>query len=457
MGKGMQAQQPPEHWRSRAGFILAAAGSAIGLGNIWRFPYLTGENGGAAFVMVYVVAVALVGLPLMLNELVLGRRGGRDVVGSLRELAPGTFWPWTGFLCVICCFVVLSYYSVVAGWALAYAVATALGLRLDFAAFAASPGPVLLSFAVFLAWTVAIVQAGVAAGIERWSRRLMPLLWLLMLVVLIRSVTLPGAGAGVRYYLHPDFGKLNAEVLLKAVGQVMFSLGVGWGLLITYASYLDRSHPLPRASLWVAGLDTLVALVAGLMIFPAVFALGRDPAGGPALTFQTLPDVFARMPGGVVIGTLFFLLLVVAALTSTIAMLEVPVAWLVREKGVSRAGAAWSVGGAAFVAGIPSALSVGGVRFFSEVHWAGQTGVMDILDQVFGTGLLLVISLLLSVFTGWRWSVEAAAEEAAAGCPGFVGGRWGRWRVRLWGFFLRWFCPAVIGVLLVQWVRMVLR
>ena len=451
----MQTRQPDEHWRSRWGFVLAAAGSAIGLGNIWRFPYLTGENGGAAFVLVYLAAVVLVGLPLMLNELVLGRRGGRDVVGSLRVLAPGTAWPWVGFLCITCCFVVLSYYSVVAGWALAYAVAAALGVRLDFAVFAASPGPVLASFAAFLACTVAIVQAGVAAGIERWSRRLMPLLWVLMVLVLIRSLTLPGAAAGVKYYLQPDFSKLHADVLLKAAGQALFSLGVGWGLLITYASYLDRSHPLPQASLWVAGLDTLVALVAGLMIFPAVFALGRDPAGGPSLTFQTLPDVFERMPGGGLIGPVFFLLLVVAALTSTIAMLEVPVAWLVQEKGVSRARAAWGVGGAAFVLGIPSALSVGGARIFSEVHLAGQTGVMDILDQVFGTGLLLLISLLLSLFTGWRWSVEPAAAEAAEGCSAFVRGRWGRWRVALWGFFLRWFCPGVILVLLGQWLRLV--
>ncbi|MCX7867926.1 MAG: sodium-dependent transporter [Limisphaera sp.] len=453
----MQPQAPQEHWKSRLGFILAAAGSAIGLGNIWRFPYLTGENGGAAFVLVYIAGVILVGLPLFLNELALGRRGGRDVVGSLRLLAPRSAWPLTGFLCLLCCFVVLSYYSVIAGWALAYAVATAVGVSLDFAGFAASPGPVLLSFAVFMAMTVAIVQSGVSRGIERWSRLLMPLLWLLMGVVLIRSLTLPGAEAGVRYYLQPDFSKLDGQVLLKAGGQVLFSLGVGWGLLITYAAYLDRSHPLPRAALWVAALDTGVALLAGLMVFPAVFAFGRDPAGGPALTFQTLPAVFAQMPGGAMIGTLFFLLLVVAALTSTIAMLEVPVAWLIFEKGMRRAAAAGWVGAAAFVLGIPSALSTGGSRFFSELHLAGQTGFMDILDQVFGTGLLLLISLLLSLFTGWRWTPEAAAVEVAQGAPNFVAGRPGRWRVRIWGFFLRWFCPAVILVLLGQWTGSILR
>lgn len=438
------------------GFILAAAGSAIGLGNIWRFPYLTGENGGAAFVLVYAAGVILIGLPLFLNELALGRRGGRDVVGSLRLLAPRSAWPAVGYLCLLCCFVVLSYYAVIAGWALAYAVATAMGVPLDFARFAATPGPVLLSFAVFMGMTVAIVQSGVSRGIERWSRLLMPLLWVLMGVVLLRSLTLPGAEAGVRYYLQPDFTKLNGQVLLKAGGQVLFSLGVGWGLLITYAAYLDHSHPLPRAAIWVAALDTGVALLAGLMVFPAVFAFGRDPAGGPALTFQTLPAVFAQMPGGRIIGALFFLLLVVAALTSTIAMLEVPVAWLVFEKGMRRATAAAWVGTAAFLLGIPSALSTGGTRFFSELRLAGQTGFMDILDQVFGTGLLLLISLLLSLFTGWRWTPQAAAVEVAQGAPDFAAGRPGRWRVRIWGFFLRWFCPAVILILLGQWLGSIL-
>lgn len=453
----MQTRAGDEHWGSRLGFVLAAAGSAIGLGNIWRFPYLTGENGGAAFVLVYLLGVVLVGLPLLLNELALGRRGGRDVVGCLRLLAPRTFWPVAGYLCLLCCFVVLSYYSVIAGWALAYAVATALEVPLDFARFAASPGPVLVSFAVFLGMTVAIVQSGVSRGIERWSRRLMPLLWLLMLVVLVRSLTLPGAEAGVRYYLQPDFSKLDGQVLLKAVGQVLFSLGAGWGLMVTYAAYLDRSHPLPRSALWVAGLDTGVALLAGLMVFPAVFAFGGDPAGGPALTFQTLPAVFAQMSGGAVIGALFFLLLVVAALTSTIAMLEVPVAWLVCEKGLRRTTAACWVGAAAFLLGIPSALSLGGMRFFSELRLAGQTGFMDILDQVFGTGLLLIISLLLSLFTGWCWTPQAAAAEVAQGAPRFLEGRLGRWRVRLWAFFLRWFCPGLILVVVGRWALTMLR
>ncbi|MCS7089564.1 MAG: sodium-dependent transporter [Verrucomicrobiota bacterium] len=452
----MQVAVAHEQWRSRWGFVMAAAGSAIGLGNIWRFPYLAGENGGAAFVLVYVVAVALIGLPLMLNELVLGRKGGRDVVGSLRQLAPGTFWHWTGFLCILCSFVVLSYYSVVAGWALAYAVVSALGLHVDFATFAATPGPVIASFAAFLGFTVAIVQAGVTGGIERWSRRLMPLLGVLMLVVLIRSLTLSGAESGIRYYLQPDFGKVDGQVLLKAVGQVLFSLGVGWGLLVTYAAYLDRSHPLPQSALWVAVLDTAVALLAGLMIFPAVFAFGRDPAGGPTLTFQTLPDVFARMPGGAAVGTLFFLLLVVAALTSTIAMLEVPVAWLVQEKRWSRCWAASVVGAAAFVMGIPSALSMGGARFWSELQFGGQRGLMDILDQVFGTGLLLLISLLFSLFTGWWWTPSAAAAEAAVGSPRFLEGAWGRWRVKVWGIFLRWVCPGAILIILGEWVKMMI-
>lgn len=443
----MQASDERGHWGSRIGFILAASGSAVGLGNIWRFPYITGENGGAAFVFVYLVCVLLIGLPLLINELALGRASGKNPVGAFKATMPGTPFVITGVLCVILCFVVLSYYSVIAGWTIGYAVSSIMGKKLVFSDFVGNPKYILPLLGLFLALTSLIVQAGVQKGIERASKILMPLLLVFVLVIIIRSVTLPGAMAGISYYLKPDFGKINGQVVLQALGQAFFSLSVGWGLMITYGSYMPKKQNMVTGGVWVAFTDTIVAILGGFMVFPAVFAFGMSPDSGPSLTFQTLPAVFEQMPAGGIVATIFFLLLSVAALTSSISMLEVPVSYILDEKRASRRTAAWLVAGLAFLVGIPSALSAGGSKFFTEMQLFGKTGFMDIVDFGFGTVLVVVISLLCSVYVGWVWKPKAAIAEIADGSPQFQGKE--RFSLpSIWAFFVKYVCPIVITYVL---------
>lgn len=449
--EGISASSSRGQWGSKLGFILAAAGSAVGLGNIWRFPYMTGENGGAAFVVVYLLCVAFIGLPLMFNELALGRRSGKDVIGAFRVTKPGTPFIITGICCLACCFFVLSYYGVIAGWTVGYAIASLLHQKMVFEEFAARPEFVLPLFGLFILMTILIVQGGVEKGIERWAKILMPVLIVLCGVVIIRSVTLEGASAGIKYYLHPDFSKLNGDVVMKALGQAFFSLSVGWGLMITYGSYMSKRQDIVTGGIWVAGMDTFVALIGGFMVFPAVFAFGLAPDAGTALTFKTLPAVFDKMPAGQLVGCAFFLLLGIAALTSTISMLEVPVAWLVDEKKWTRKKSAWLVGGAAFVVGVPSALSVGGVEWLTKLHFAGKTGFLDIMDQIFGTAIILLICLLASVYVGWSWGPKHAVDEMSATNSWFARPLVGSISpATVWVLFIRFVCPIVVTVMLLN-------
>jgi len=448
---GAPAASSRGQWGSKLGFILAAAGSAVGLGNIWRFPYMTGENGGAAFVVVYLGCVIFIGLPLMFNELALGRRSGKNVIGAFQVTKPGTPFVITGVFCLACCFFVLSYYAVIAGWTVGYAIAALLHKKVVFEEFAANPLFVMPLFALFILLTILIVQGGVEKGIEKWSKVLMPLLILLCGVIIIRSVTLEGAGAGIKYYLQPDFSKINADVVLKALGQAFFSLSVGWGLMITYGSYMSKSQDIVMGGFWVAITDTLVALMGGFMVFPAVFAFGLAPDAGTALTFKTLPAVFEKMPAGSLVGAAFFVLLGIAALTSTISMLEVPVAYLVDEKKWKRKPAAWVIGALAFVVGIPSALSVGGVKWLSTIQLAGKTGFLDIMDHLFGTAIILIISLLASLYVGWAWGPKHAIEEISRSSSVFARPLIGGFSpATVWVWFIRFICPVVIAVMLLK-------
>jgi len=373
----MSATPSPDNrgqWGSKIGFILAAAGSAVGLGNIWRFPYVTGENGGAAFVFVYLACVLIIGLPLMWAELAFGRLTGKNPVDAFRDTGEAkNVWlykfagPAVGWLCLAACFCVLSYYGVIAGWTIGYIYDTLAKANLEFKTFAANPNWVIPLFAVFICGTIYIVQAGIEKGIEKWSKILMPLLLGLVFVVIIRSLTLEGASEGVKWFLSPDFSALNGKVVLAALGQAFFSLSVGWGLMITYGSYMPKSQNIMSNGFWVALMDTGVALLGGLMVIPAVFALGFPVDAGPTLTFETLPAVFEKMPFGIVVGGLFFLLLTVAAVTSSISMLEVPVSYFVDGKRASRKKAAILVGIVAFAVGLPSALSFGGSETFSKI------------------------------------------------------------------------------------------
>lgn len=440
-------------WGSSLGFIMAAAGSAVGLGNIWRFPYLVGENGGGAFVFVYICCVLLIALPLLFNEIALGRKSGKSPIGAIRETGGNGFWQIAGVLCVMVCFFVFSYYSVIAGWTVGYIFTEIINIPVDFAEFVETPMYVIPLTFVFILMTILIVLGGVSGGIEKASKFLMPVLFIIIIFIAGRAVTLEGASAGIEYYLKPDFSKINGAVVLQALGQAFFSMSVGWGLMITFGSYLPKKSNIIQSSGWIAGMDTSVALLGGLMVFPALFALlpGKDPAAGPALVFDVLPKVFDAMPGGNIVGGLFFILLMVAALTSTISMLEVPVSYLIDDKKWGRKRATWTVGLAAMVLSVPSALSQIPGTFFSNFHinFFGNKleGFFGIMDFIFGTFAVIVICLMLALYTGWASKISDYADELASGAPGFKGPfRTG------WMFFIRYVCPIVIILLILNMV-----
>ncbi|WP_439489250.1 sodium-dependent transporter [Algoriphagus sp.] len=438
-------------WGSSLGFIMAAAGSAVGLGNIWRFPYLVGEYGGGAFVFVYIICVLLIALPLLFNEIALGRKSGKNPIGAIRQTGGSRFWQSAGVLCVLVCFFVFSYYSVIAGWTVGYIFTEMINIPVDFAVFVETPMYVIPLTFVFILMTILIVLGGVSGGIEKASKFLMPVLFIIIIFIAGRSVTLEGASAGIEYYLKPDFAKIDSAVILQALGQAFFSMSVGWGLMITFGSYLPKKSNVIQSGGWIAGMDTSVALLGGLMIFPALFALlpGKDPAAGPALVFDVLPKVFDVMPGGNIVGGLFFILLMVAALTSTISMLEVPVSYLIDDRKWNRKRATWTVGIAAMALSVPSALSQIPGTFFSTLHinFFGRRleGFFGIMDFVFGTFAVIVICLMLALYTGWASKLSDYADELASGAPGFKG----PFRAG-WMFFIKYVCPIVIILLILN-------
>ncbi len=442
---------PRGQWNSKIGFIMAAAGSAIGLGNIWRFPYVVGENGGGAFVFFYVLFVILIGLPYMFAELSLGRATQKNPVGAIETIRPKSFWRLAGFLGVITGVGILSFYSVIAGWTVAYIYKMLIGNVGDFTAFVADPGGEILLFALFVLITTLIVQRGVSEGIEKWSKILMPVFFILLLALVIYSLTLDGASKGLEFYLKPDFSKITGRTLLAALGQAFFSLSLGMGTMITYGSYLSKNDNLVTSSVSVAVFDTLIALFAGLIIFPALFAMGEDPAAGPALVFVILPKLFLQMPGGLIVGALFFVLLSVAALTSTISLLEVPVSYMIDDHKVDRKKIVWAVAGFTLLLGIPSALSQGANDFFTNFGLipASYTGP-DFLSQMsflFGDIALAVGAISLSLFVGWVWGVDKAADEIEQGAPFFKKTRW------IWSFIVRYVIPVVIFLVLLNTVH----
>jgi NSS family neurotransmitter:Na+ symporter len=421
-----------EHFASRAGFVLAAIGSAVGLGNMWRFSYLAAENGGAAFVLLYLATTTLVGLPVLLAELVIGRRAQRSPIAALARLG-GARWRPLGALFVASGFLILAYYGVISGWTLRFVFEAATagfepGAAAHFQEFAAGPGAVAWH-AGFLAVTIAIVAGGVKGGIERTSVLLMPVLFAIVLGLAIHAATLDGAGPAYAYYLRPDFGELlSIAVLRDAAGQAFFSLSLGMGAMMTYASYLGRDADLPDESLAIAGADFAVAFVAGLVVFPLIFALGlQQEVGGSTVgaLFITLPHAFAEMgPAGRWIGLAFFVALLVGALTSAISLLEVVVASAIDVFGLSRPAAAVGLGALIALAGVPAALSL---------------DVLGAMDQLAGNVFLILGGLALALFAGFV--VEAPERELATGA-GPV-----RWFF-LWRFLLRWVVPTVLAVVL---------
>jgi NSS family neurotransmitter:Na+ symporter len=435
-------------WSSKIGFIFAAAGSAIGLGNIWRFPYVAGANGGAAFVLLYLIFVVLIGIPYMFAELALGRSVQRNPVGAIAAIRPDWSWKWVGYLGVLTGVGILSFYGVVAGWTFGYIFKMALGEVGDFTNFIADPWLNILLFALFMALTASIVYGGVEGGIEKWSKILMPILFFLLLVLILYSNSLSGSAKGLVFYLKPDFSKISGKIALEALGQAFFSLSLGMGLMITYGSYLSKKENIITSAIYIGLFDTIIAIMAGLIIFPALFAMGANPDEGPALVFMVLPQLFTQMPGGMLVGTLFFILLSVAALTSTISLLEVQVAFLVDERKGNRKIVVWIAAAFTFLIGIPSALSQGSSDFFSNFGLLPRRLIdPDFLSQVsfiFGTFSLAFGALMLSIFVGWIWGSKKASQEITQGAPGFIKAS------VLWSFMIRYFIPLVIFILLLN-------
>lgn len=428
-----------EHWGSRFGFIMAAAGSAIGLGNVWRFPYVAGENGGGAFLLIYLAIIAVFGFSLAMTEIALGRATQRNPVGAFRQLG-GRLWTPAGYLGVIAGFVILSFYCVVAGWTLAYIGFMARGLLgstdpaalgQSFEAFIGDPWIPLYYAVGFMALVVLVVSSGVGRGIERANKWLMPALFLLLLILLIRAVTLPGAGEGLRFLLMPDFSKVSGATFGAALAQAFFSLSLGMGCLLTYGSYLSRSTRIPTTTATVVGLDLLASLMAGMIVLPVVFSFGFDPSSGPGLTFVTLPAIFASMPGGAIFGVMFFLLLAIAALTSAISILEPAVAYFVDEYGYTRRRTVSICALVCLALAVPSSLSFG--------HWSGlkilDRSFFDLMDYT-ATNLMLPLgALLTSLFVGWRWAA-GARREIFEGTG--IAGIW----ISVWLLVLRFVAPA---------------
>ncbi|MDY0256377.1 sodium-dependent transporter [Gudongella oleilytica] len=406
-----------ENWGSRIGFIMAAAGSAVGLGNIWRFPYLAGENGGGAFIVIYLMFVVFIGFSIMLAEFTVGRKTGLAAVGAYKKI--NRSFTFAGVLGVLSAFFIMGFYPVVGGWATAYILKSFTGLLSDpaaigdmFGAFIGNPVEPLIWMAIFLAINIVIVAKGISGGIEKAGKILMPTLFVLLILIAIRSVTLPGAGAGLDFLFKPDWSVVNGGTFLAALGQAFFSLSLGMGCMITYGSYLSKSENLPSSALTVSLMDTSVALLAGVAIFPALFAFGMEPAAGPGLVFVVVPQIFAQMGGlGPIFSAIFFIALMVAALTSSVSLLEVVVAYLMDERGWARKKSVYLSGAIMVVTGILSSLSLGVMSGFT-LFGVGAFDFFDILtDKIF----LAIGGLILAVFVGWFMDKNELKEEMTNG------------------------------------------
>ena len=406
-------RKPREHWGSRIGFLMAAAGSAVGLGNIWRFPYLAGENGGSAFIIIYLIFALVIGISIMIAEFAVGRRTQLAAVGAYKSI--NTRWTFAGVLGVISAFFIMGFYPVVGGWSTAYIIKSFTGLLSNstgiedaFVGFISNPIQPVAWMIFFLFLNILIVAKGIASGIEKAGKILMPTLFTLLILIAIRSITLPGASAGLSFLFKPDFSKVNGETFLAALGQAFFSLSLGMGCMMTYGSYLNRDEKLPNNALIVTLMDTGIAILAGIAIFPALFAFGLEPDSGPGLVFVVVPQIFAAMGGiGSLFSAIFFVALTVAALTSSVSLLEVVVAFLMDQRGWTRKKSVYVSGGIMVFTGILSSLSMGLMSGFT-IFGAGVFDFFDILtDKIF----LAIGGMLLAIFVGWFMKKEDLQDE----------------------------------------------
>ncbi len=430
-------------WSSRMMFIMAATGSAVGLGNIWKFPYITGENGGGAFVLVYLLCIAAIGVPIMMSEIMLGRRGRQSPINTMKTLAfeagKPKAWSLLGWFGVIAGFLILSYYSVIAGWALSYVFRTASGMfqgvtadgaNSIFTALVSDPEKLLAWHTIFMVATTVVVARGVKNGLEKTIGFLMPMLFALLIILVFYAMTTGYFMQGVNFMFSPDFSKITAQSVLTAMGHAFFTLSLGVGAIMVYGSYLPQDTSIAKVSIIIALADTAVALLAGLVIFPIVFANGLEPGAGPGLIFQTLPIAFGQMEAGVLIGTLFFVLLVFAAWTSSISLIEPAVAWLVENHGMNRIYASVSVGAVTWFVGIGSMLSF---NVWSE-HRLFGLNFFDFLDYLTANIMLPLGGLFIVIFSGWLMKTQASKNELNTTKSGYT----------IWLILSRFVAPAAV-------------
>ncbi|WP_291528718.1 sodium-dependent transporter [Bacteroides sp. UBA939] len=439
---------------SKLGIILASAGSAVGLGNIWRFPYETGNHGGAAFILIYIGCVFVLGIPIMVSEFLIGRHSQANTAGAYQRLAPGTQWRWVGRMGVLAGFLILSYYSVVAGWTLefiseavtnSFAGKTTADYINTFNSFSTNSWRPVIWLILFLLATHFVIVKGVEKGIEMSAKIMMPMLFILLIILAVCSIALPGSGAGLEFLLKPDWSKVNANVFLSAMGQAFFSLSLGMGCLCTYASYFKKDTNLTKTAFSVSVIDTFVAILSGLIIFPAAFSVGIQPDAGPSLVFITLPNVFQQAFSGIpllayMLSVMFYVLLAVAALTSTISMHEVVTAYLHEEFRLSRKRAASIVTGGCICLGILCSLSLGVGKDYTLF---GLT-LFDLFDYVTAKIMLPLGGLCISVFTGWYLNKKIVREEVSNN---------GTLKIPLYKllvFILRFIAPIAIAIIFIK-------
>ncbi|MCU7836658.1 MAG: sodium-dependent transporter [gamma proteobacterium symbiont of Taylorina sp.] len=446
-----------EQWSSRFTFILAATGSAVGLGNIWKFPYITGENGGGAFVLIYLFCIAAIGIPIMMAEIMLGRRGGHDPVTTMKLLAKesghSSSWGILGWLGVIAGFLILSYYSVIAGWALAYVPMMSLGnfsgldaqeVNAVFGELVSNPITLMIWHSLFIIMTMFVVARGVRGGLEKAVTYLMPLLFMLLIILILYAIGTGAFQQGLSYLFNPDFSKITTEGVLSAMGHAFFTLSLGMGAIMVYGSYLPKKTSIAQASIAVAMMDTLVALLAGMVIFPIVFANGLEPGAGPGLIFKTLPLAFGNMSYGTLFGTLFFILLVFAAWTSSISLIEPAVTWSMKTFQLSRIKTSVILGLLVWLMGLMTVFSFNLASDFTiSTSISTQYGefvilkdatAFDFLDYLTSNIMLPLGGLMIAIYAGWLMKKEFSAEELKINPLWFS----------IWLFLVRYIAPLMV-------------
>lgn len=432
-----------DQWTSKIGFILAAAGSAIGLGAIWKFPYVAGTSGGGAFFLLFLVFTLFIGLPLLLAEFVIGRSTQSDAIRSYKKLAPGSSWHLVGRLGIVTCFILLSFYSVVGGWVILYIVKGLTGglsglgegeYAALFGQLISNPTASVIAQLAFLVLTILVVAKGVSKGIEKASQIMMPALFILFIALIIRSLSLEGSMEGVVFLLQPDFSKITSETVLFALGQSFFALSIGVSVMVTYSSYLPKKDSLTRASFSIVILNIFIALLAGLAIFPAVFSFGLEPDAGPMLLFNVLPTIFDQMPFGIVFLLAFLILFLFATLTSAFSMLEIIVAATSKGDAQKRKRNSWMIGLAIFIVGVPSALSFG---LLSNVTIFDKS-IFDSADYLVSNILMPLGALLISIFVPLKISKSVLLEEIKQGSNS------GAKIFAVWFFLIKYVAPIAI-------------